>query len=95
GVELDLYSFQDEAGAGLVFWHPKGAAVRRIIEEYLMREQQKRGYQVLYTPHLADEHLWQVSGHLDFYRQYIFPALEMENQRLLVKPMNCPGHILI
>ena len=95
GVELDLYSFQDEAGAGLVFWHPKGAAVRHIIEEYLIHEQQKRGYQILYTPHLADEHLWQVSGHLDFYRQYIFPALEMENQRLLVKPMNCPGHILI
>jgi len=95
GVELDLYSFQDEAGPGLVFWHPKGAAVRHIMEEYLIHEQQKRGYQILYTPHLSDEHLWQVSGHLDFYRQYIFPALETENRRLLVKPMNCPGHILI
>jgi len=95
GVELDLYSFQDEAGPGFVFWHPKGAAVRRVIEEHLMHEQQKRGYQILYTPHLADQHLWQVSGHLDFYRQYMFPALEMENQRLQVKPMNCPGHILI
>ncbi|MFH2069457.1 MAG: threonine--tRNA ligase [Candidatus Omnitrophota bacterium] len=95
GVELDLYSFQDEAGPGFVFWHPKGAAVRRVIEEHLMHEQQKRGYQILYTPHLADEHLWQVSGHLDFYRQYMFPALQMENQRLQVKPMNCPGHILI
>ena len=95
GVELDLYSFQDEAGPGFVFWHPKGAAVRRVIEEHLMREQQKRGYQILYTPHLADQRLWQVSGHLDFYREYMFPALETENQRLQVKPMNCPGHILI
>ncbi|MFA7329215.1 MAG: threonine--tRNA ligase [Candidatus Ratteibacteria bacterium] len=95
GVELDLYSFQEEAGPGFVFWHPKGAAVRRVIEEHLMREQQKRGYQILYTPHLADQRLWQISGHLDFYRENMFPALEMENQKLQVKPMNCPGHILI
>ncbi|MFA5394330.1 MAG: threonine--tRNA ligase [Candidatus Ratteibacteria bacterium] len=95
GVELDLYSFQEEAGPGFVFWHPKGAAVRRVIEEHLMREQQKRGYQIIYTPHLADQRLWQISGHLDFYRENMFPALEMENQRLQVKPMNCPGHILI
>ena len=95
GVELDLYSFQNEAGPGFVFWHPKGGAVRRVIEEYLFRELQRRGYRILYTPHLADEHLWEVSGHLDFYRQNMFPALQMENQRLQVKPMNCPGHILI
>ncbi len=95
GVELDLYSFQDAAGPGFVFWHPKGAAVRRVIEEHLMHEQQKRGYHLLYTPHLADRQLWQVSGHLDFYRENMFPALQTENQRLQVKPMNCPGHILI
>jgi len=95
GESLDLYSFQEEAGPGLVFWHPKGAVVRRVIEEFLIKEQQKRGYQILYTPHLADRRLWETSGHLEFYQQYIFPQIDLGPQRFLVKPMNCPFHVLI
>ncbi len=95
GIDLELFSFQKEAGPGLVFWHPKGARVRRAIEEFMFTEQEKRGYQFVYTPHLAGEELWHTSGHMDFYRPYIFPPLEMNSQRLRVKPMNCPGHILI
>lgn len=95
GKELDLYSFQESAGAGFVFWHPKGAVVRKVIEDFLSTEQTRRGYHMVYTPHLSDISLWQTSGHLSFYQQYIFPPLNLENQKLLVKPMNCPGHILI
>lgn len=95
GVELDLFSFQEKVGPGLVFWHPAGACVRRLIEDFLIEQQRRRGYQLLCTPHLGDEELWRVSGHLDFYRDYMFPPMELENQRLRVKPMNCPGHILV
>lgn len=95
GTELDLFSFQDRAGPGLVFWHPAGACVRRQIEDFLVDRQRRSGYELLYTPHLGDEDLWRVSGHLDHYRDYMFPPLELENHRLRVKPMNCPGHILV
>ncbi len=95
GKELDLFSIQDEAGPGLVFWHPKGAIVRNEIEDWLRDELLKRGYDMVYTPHTMRLHLWETSGHTDFYRENMFGPMEVENDRYQLKPMNCPGHILI
>src|ERR1700682_277370 len=95
GVELDLFSIQDEAGPGLVFWHPKGGLVRKIIEDWSRDEHLKRGYQLVYTPHIMRLDLWNTSGHTDFYRENMFGAVEVEKADYQLKPMNCPGHILI
>ncbi len=95
GTELDLFSIHDEAGPGLVHWHPKGATIRRVIEDFWRYEHIKRGYDILYTPHIAKSGLWQKSGHLDFYRENMFSPMEMEGQDYILKPMNCLGHILI
>lgn len=95
GRELDLFSLHEEAGAGLIFWHPKGATIRRIIEDFWKQEHLKRGYELVYTPHLAKASIWERSGHLDFYRESMYPPMQAEGQDYLVKPMNCPGHILI
>jgi threonyl-tRNA synthetase len=95
GKELDLFSIQDEAGPGLVFWHPKGGIVRKVIEDWLRDELLRRGYDMVYTPHTMRLHLWETSGHTDFYRENMFGAMEVENDRYQLKPMNCPGHILI
>ncbi len=95
GVELDLFSIEDDAGAGLVFWHPKGAIVRNIIENFIREGLHDRGYQPVVTPHVVSEKLYEISGHLDNYAHGIFGALEVEEQRFRLKPMNCPGHILI
>jgi threonyl-tRNA synthetase len=98
GKKLDLFSIQpDQAGSGLVFWHPKGAAVRRSIEDFWYKEHQKNGYQFVNIPHIAKSHLWQTSGHLDFYKENMYPmmALEDDNENYILKPMNCPEHILI
>ncbi|MBI2956709.1 MAG: threonine--tRNA ligase [Acidobacteria bacterium] len=95
GPELDLFSFQDEAGAGLVFWHPKGGLVRTLMEDWLRAEYLRRGYQMVYTPHVMRIDLWKTSGHLDYYRQNMFPPMEEEHLTYQLKPMNCPGHILI
>src|SRR3990172_4154579 len=95
GRELDLFSTHEEFGPGLVFWHPKGARLRGAIEDYLRREHHRRGYEPVYTPHVGKAQLWQVSGHLDFYREYMYPPMDMEGQTYFVKPMNCPFHILI
>ena len=95
GPELDLFSFQEEAGPGLVFWHPKGGIVRHLMEDWLKRELLRRGYQLVYTPHAMRLNLWKTSGHLDFYRENMFPAMEGEHVAYQLKPMNCPGHILI
>ncbi|UCF79261.1 MAG: threonine--tRNA ligase [Candidatus Eiseniibacteriota bacterium] len=94
GVALELFSTEESAGPGLVFWHPKGAVIRNAIEEFWKREHVKRGYQLLYTPHIARADLWERSGHLEFYKEnmYIF---EIDEQLYVLKPMNCPGHILI
>jgi len=94
GPALDLYSFHEEAGAGLVFWHPKGATVRRIIQEFWEREHRAAGYQFVVTPHIARGGLWHQSGHFDYYREnmYVLPVAEEE---FVLKPMNCPGHMLI
>jgi threonyl-tRNA synthetase len=95
GRELDLYSISEEAGPGLVLWHPKGAVVRRVIEDFWKEEHVKRGYDIVYTPHLAKLDLWQTSGHWEMYRDYLYSPMEVEGQEYIIKPMNCPGHILI
>ncbi len=94
GRELDLFSFHDEAGAGVVFYHPKGAILRGIVEDFLKDEHRKRGYQMVVTPHLFKGDLWQISGHLDYYVDNMY-TLEKEGTTYVVKPMNCPGHLLI
>jgi threonyl-tRNA synthetase len=94
GAELQLFSIFEEAGSGLVYWQPKGALVKRLVEEYWMQEHIKAGYQIVSTPHIARGHLWHQSGHYDFYREHMF-ILPMENEEYILKPMNCPGHILV
>ena len=95
GLELDLFSIEDDAGGGLVFWHPKGAIVRGIIEEFIRTGLRERGYLPVVTPHIVSEKLYEISGHLENYAQGMFGPLEVEEQRFRLKPMNCPGHILI
>lgn len=95
GKVLDLFSIHEEAGAGLVYWHPKGAMIRNIIEDFWKSEHFKRGYDIVNIPHLAKIDLWKRSGHLEFYRDAMYPPIDIEGQGYLVKPMNCPGHILI
>ncbi len=95
GKDLDLFSLHEEAGPGLVHWHPKGATVRRIIEDFWKKEHVKRGYDVIYTPHIAKVNLWKTSGHWDFYRENLYSPMDIDGQEYIVKPMNCLGHILI
>ncbi len=95
GRELDLYSIHEEAGPGLVHWHPKGAVIRRTIEDFWKDEHVKRGYDIIYTPHIAKLDLWKTSGHWEFYRDYMYSPTEVEGQEYVIKPMNCLGHILI
>jgi len=95
GPELDLFSIQDEAGPGLIFWHPKGGLIRKLMEDWLRDQLLKRGYQLVYTPHIMLLDLWKTSGHANFYRENMFGALEVEKADYQLKPMNCPGHILI
>src|SRR6202453_998707 len=95
GKQLDLFSIQELAGAGLIFWHPKGAMVRRIMEDWMRDECLKRGYSLVYTPHVARVKLWQVSGHEGFYSQNMFTPMELDDADYRMKPMNCPFHILI
>ncbi|MBA7620685.1 Threonine--tRNA ligase [subsurface metagenome] len=95
GRELDLFSIHEEAGPGLVYWHPKGAVVRWVIEDFWKDEHIKRGYDIVYTPHIAKLDLWKTSGHWEFYRDYLYSPMEVETQQYIIKPMNCLGHILI
>jgi len=95
GAELDLFSVQDEAGPGLIFWHPKGGMVRKIMEDWLRDALLRHGYHLVYTPHVMRLDLWRTSGHTDFYRENMFGAMEVEKAEYQLKPMNCPGHILI
>lgn len=95
GKELDLFSLQDEAGGGLVFWHPMGSRIRNVIEAFWKEEHRKANYEMLFTPHVAQRDLWQTSGHLDFYAESMFDPMEVENQAYQIRPMNCPFHILI
>jgi threonyl-tRNA synthetase len=95
GKELDLFSIQEEIGPGLILWHPKGATVRKIIEDFWRDEHIKRGYYFVYTPHIARVELWKTSGHWDFYRENMFSPMEVDKGSYMVKPMNCPFHIAI
>jgi threonyl-tRNA synthetase len=95
GKQLDLFSIQEVAGAGLIFWHPKGAMVRRIMEDWMRDECLRRGYSLVYTPHVARVNLWQISGHEGFYSQNMFTPMELDDADYRMKPMNCPFHILI
>jgi threonyl-tRNA synthetase len=95
GKELDLFSIHEEAGPGLVHWHPKGATIRRVIEDFWKEEHIKRGYELLYTPHIGKLDLWKTSGHWDFYRENMYDPIDVEGQEYVIKPMNCIGHILI
>lgn len=95
GKELDLFSIQEEIGAGLVLWHPKGSRIRRVIEDFWREQHEKFDYELLYTPHIAHIDLWKTSGHLDFYNENMFPPMDFENTEYQLKPMNCPFHIMI
>src|SRR6202044_2371643 len=95
GQELDLFLIQDEAGPGLIFWHPKGGLVRKVMEDWLRDELLRRGYDLVYTPHIMRLELWKTSGHTGFYKDSMFGPLEVEKADYQLKPMNCPGHILI
>ncbi len=95
GAELDLFSIQDEAGPGLIFWHAKGGLIRKIIEDWLRDELLRRGYDLVFTPHIMRRDLWNTSGHTNFYRDSMFGPVEVEKADYQLKPMNCPGHILI
>ncbi|PYU96629.1 MAG: threonine--tRNA ligase, partial [Acidobacteria bacterium] len=95
GQDLDLFSIQDEAGPGLVFWHPKGGLIRKEIEDFLREELLRRGYQLVFTPHVGRLDLWKTSGHDSFYRANMFAPIRLEDAEYQLKPMNCPFHILI
>jgi threonyl-tRNA synthetase len=95
GRELDLFSISEKVGPGLVLWHPKGATVRRAIEDFWLSVHDRRGYQLVVTPHVGKSNLWQTSGHLGFFRENMFAPMEVEEQEYYVKPMNCPFHIEI
>ncbi|MEL6605041.1 MAG: threonine--tRNA ligase [Cyanobacteria bacterium J06614_10] len=94
GQDLDLFSIQEDAGGGLVFWHPKGARMRLLIEDYWRSAHLSTGYELLYTPHVANLDLWKTSGHFDFYRENMFDSMEIESQQYQLRPMNCPFHVL-
>lgn len=95
GRELDLFSLQEEAGPGLVFWHPKGALVRKMIEDSWRDEHLANGYELVVTPHIARQDLWRTSGHLDFFTDNMYQPMEVDEVPYLIKPMNCPFHLLI
>lgn len=95
GKELDLFSLHEEAGPGLVYWHPRGARIRQAIENFWREEHYKNGYEMIYTPHVGKSWLWETSGHLGFHKESMYPKMEMDNMDYYVKPMNCPFHIMI
>src|SRR5205807_9225182 len=95
GKQLDLFSIQELAGPGLIFWHPKGGIIRKEMEDWLRAEYLKRGYSLVYTPHVMRVDLWKTSGHEGYYAQNMFTPMELDDAEYRIKPMNCPGHILI
>ncbi|MGH2727421.1 MAG: aminoacyl--tRNA ligase-related protein, partial [Actinomycetota bacterium] len=95
GRELDLFSFPDELGGGLLVWHPKGGALRKALEDFSREINLSRGYEPVFSPHVARSVLWETSGHLAQYRENMYPAMELEGADYYVKPMNCPFHVLI
>ena len=95
GKQLDLFSIQEVAGAGLIFWHPKGGLIRKTMEDWMRDECVRRGYQLVYTPHIMRRELWKISGHEGYYNENMYPPMELDDAEYRLKPMNCPGHILI
>ena len=95
GAELEMFLIDEDIGGGLVLWLPKGGAYRKVLEDFWKEEHIKRGYQLVYTPHVGKANLWQTSGHLEYYRQNMYPPMEMEQEEYFVKPMNCPFHVAI
>jgi threonyl-tRNA synthetase len=95
GKQLDLFSIQELAGPGLIFWHPKGGIIRKEMEDWMRSEYVKRGYSLVYTPHVARRQLWQTSGHEGYYAENMFDLMELDDAEYRLKPMNCPFHILI
>ncbi len=95
GKQLDLFSIQEVAGAGLIFWHPKGGLIRKTMEDWMREECIRRGYDMVFTPHIMRRELWKISGHEGFYSQNMYPPMELDDAEYRLKPMNCPGHILI
>src|SRR5215470_14545922 len=95
GKQLDLFSIQELAGPGLIFWHPKGGIIRKEMEDWMRDQYLKRGYSLVYTPHVMRKQLWQTSGHEGYYSQNMFDTMELDDAEYRLKPMNCPGHILI
>ena len=95
GKDLDLFSVHDEVGGGLVLWHPRGALIRKTIEDFWRDEHQRNGYDFAFSPHVGRGGLWETSGHLSFYRENMYSSMDVEGQEYYVKPMNCPFHIMI
>ncbi len=95
GKQLDLFSIQEIAGAGLIFWHPKGGIIRKIMEDWMREECLRRGYSLVFTPHVMRRELWKVSGHEGYYAENMYTPMELDDAEYRLKPMNCPGHILI
>ncbi len=94
GKELDLFSIHDETGPGLIIWHPKGSIVRNLFEDFWKKEHYRRGYDLVHTPNVGRADLWRTSGHLEFFKENMFAASEMDGQEYYLKPMNCPFHIM-
>jgi len=95
GRDLDLFSVSEEVGPGLILWHPKGGMVRKLAEDYCQEEHEIGGYEFVYSPHIGKAHLWETSGHLDWYKEYMYSPLDIEGQEYYLKPMNCPFHVEI
>src|SRR5580693_8919854 len=95
GKQLDLFSIQEVAGSGLIFWHPKGGLIRKTMEDWMREECIRRGYNMVFTPHIMRRELWKISGHEGYYSENMYPPMELDDAEYRLKPMNCPGHILI
>jgi threonyl-tRNA synthetase len=95
GKELDLFSINEDVGPGLILWHPKGGMIRKVVEDYCRAEHEAGGYDFVYSPHIGKRNLWEISGHLDWYRDGMFAPMDVEGQEYFIKPMNCPFHIQI
>ncbi|MFA7681453.1 MAG: threonine--tRNA ligase [Candidatus Peribacteraceae bacterium] len=95
GKEMDLFSFHEEAGPGLVYWHPHGGMMRKVIEDFWREQHISGGYDFVYSPHVGREWLWQTSGHLDFYKENMYAPMDIDDEQYFIKPMNCPFHILM
>ena len=95
GRELDLFSLHEQVGAGLVHWHPKGARIRVLVEDFWRAEHYRNGYEMVFTPHVGKSWLWETSGHLDFYAESMYPSIQMDRSDYYIKPMNCPFHVMI